>query len=115
MAMKIGQWAFILGIALAIIVGVFTLSETVAGTVTLVLVILGLIVGFLNITEKETTPFLIAAIALLATGSAVDSLKVIPPKVLGDFLASSVNNIAAFVTPAAILVAVKAIWALAKD
>ena len=79
------------------------------------LVILGLLVGFLNITEKETTPFLVAAIALLATGSATDSLKIIPPKALGIFLASAVNNIAAFVAPGAILVAVKAIWALAKD
>ena len=115
MGIKLGQWAFIVGILLAIIVSAFTLSEALTGWITLLLVVLGLIVGFLNITEKETTPFLIAGIALLATGSAADSLKVIPPKVLGDFLTSSVNNIAAFVTPAAILVAVKAIWALAKD
>ena len=111
--MKIGEWAFIIGIALAVLLGFVPAKYT--GMAILVLVVLGLLVGFLNITEKETTPFLVAAIALLATGSAADSLKVIPPDVLGSFLYSGVNNIAAFVAPAAILVAVKAIWALAKD
>lgn len=113
MANKMGQWAFIIGIISAVLVGLF--PKNWLGLVTLVLVVLGLIVGFLNVTEKEATPFLIASIALLAIGNATDSLKVIPPQVLGDFLAAAVNNIAAFVTPAAILVAVKAIWALAKD
>ena len=114
MASKIGEWAFIIGIIIAILVG-FVNDSNLMGILTLVLVVLGLLVGFLNITEKETTPFLVAAIALLATGGASDSLKLIPPAVLGNFLANAVNNIAAFVAPAAILVAVKAIWALAKD
>ena len=112
---KMGQWAVIIGIVIAVVVSLFKVSDTVGGWLVLLLVILGLIVGFLNVTEKETTPFLVAAIALLATGNASDSLKVIPPQALGNFLATAVNNIAAFVTPAAILVAVKAIWALAKD
>ena len=114
MASKIGEWAFIIGIIIAILVG-FVQDPNLMGILTLVLVVLGLLVGFLNITEKETTPFLVAGIALLATGNASDSLKLIPPDVLGSFLANAVNNIAAFVAPAAILVAVKAIWALAKD
>jgi len=42
------------------------------------LVILGLIVGFLNITERKPTPFLVAAVALLVTGTAEVSLAVIP-------------------------------------
>ena len=113
MASKIGEWAFIIGIVLAVLLGF--VPAAYLGMATLVLVILGLLVGFLNITEKETTPFLVAGIALLATGTASDSLKVIPPAALGGFLASAVNNIAAFVAPAAILVAVKAIYALAKD
>ena len=112
MAGKIGQWAFIAGIIIALVVAFVSKWE---GQLTLVLVVLGLIVGFLNVTEKETTPFLVAAIALLATGAARDSLTKIPPDVLGNFLASAVGNIASFVAPAAIVVAVKAIWALAKD
>ena len=113
MASKIGEWAFIIGIVLSIVLGI--VPGDYLGMATLGLVVLGLLVGFLNITEKETTPFLVAGIALLATGNAADSLKVIPPDALGSFLFSAVKNIAAFVAPAAILVAVKAIWALAKD
>ena len=113
MASKIGEWAFIIGIIIAILVG-FVNDSSLMGILTLVLVVLGLLVGFLNITEKETTPFLVAAIALLATGNAADSLNAIPYG-LGAFLSNAVKNIAAFVAPAAILVAVKAIYALAKD
>ena len=113
MGTKLGEWAFIIGIVIAIILGF--VPSTWLGNATLVLVVLGLIVGFLNVTEKETTPFLVAAIALLATGTARDSLTKIPPDVVGSFLSAAVGNIASFVAPGAIVVAVKAIWALAKD
>ena len=113
MGNKMGQWAFIIGVVVAVLVGLF--PQDWLGTITLVLVVLGLIVGFLNVSEKEATPFLVACIALLATQNAKDSLTIIPPQVLGTFLANAVGNIAAFVAPAAILVAVRAIWALAKD
>ena len=110
---KIGEWAFIIGAFLAILLG-FVPAQYM-GIATLVLVVLGLIVGLLNVTAKETTSFLVASIALIATGGAAASLKVIPPAMLGDFLASAVMNLGAFVAPAAIVVALKAIMALAKD
>lgn len=112
MASKLGQWAFIIGVVIALLLAFLTQWE---GPLTLLLVILGLIVGFLNVTEKETTPFLVAAIALLATGTAKDALTVIPPEALGSYLVGAVKNVNVFVAPAAILVALKAIWALARD
>ena len=117
MGSKIGQWAFIGGVLLAIIVGVFaTLSENTKGTISLVLVVLGLVVGFLNITEKETTPFLVAAAALMLTATSVNTLKEIKMGVnLGIYLAGIVSQIAVFVAPAAVIVALKAINSLAKD
>jgi len=110
---KIGEWAFMVGAILAILLG-FVPADYM-GTATLVLVVLGLIMGLLNVTEKETTPFLVAAIALIATGSAASNLSIIKPEMLGSFLASAVTNLAAFVAPGAIVVALKAIMALAKD
>ena len=61
---NLGHLAFIAGVIVAIIAGISTdiLQKEV---VTLVLVILGIIVGFMNITAKETIGFLIAAIALM--------------------------------------------------
>ena len=117
MGNKLGQWAFIIGVLLAIVVGVFSANlKDYAGTLSLVLVILGLVVGFLNVTEKETTPFLVAAAALMLTQTAGESLSKIDLGIeLGKYLAGIVSQIAVFVVPAAIVVALKAINSLAKE
>ena len=113
MASKLGEWAFVIGVVLAILFGF--IPETWEGQATLVLVVLGLIVGFLNITEKESTPFLVAAAALMITSSAGATLKLIPPQILGYFLQSAVEKIGVFVAPSAVVVALKSIQSLAKD
>jgi len=117
MGSKLGQWAFTGGVIIAIIVGIFASSlSSWEGNLTLLLVILGLIVGLLNITEKETTPFLIASAALMLTATSVDTLNKIDLGVsLGKYLAGIVSQIAVFVAPAAVVVALKAIQSLAKD
>ena len=112
---KFGQWSFIIGVVIALLIGLFSgsLSPVINGWFVLLLVILGLIVGFLNVTEKETTPFLVAAIALLATGTAGEALNIIPA--IGIYLTGIVRAISVFVTPAAVVVAIKAIKSLARD
>lgn len=113
---QIGGWAFILGVIIAIIAGIA--STQVAGYaqwILLVLVILGLVVGFLNIKDKEVTGFLIAAIALIAVGTATQLTvidKAIPT--LGTILNVIVTNIAVFVTPAALVVALKEVYNIAS-
>lgn len=113
MGSKLGEWAFIIGVVLAILFG-FIPSDW-EGMATLVLVVLGLVVGLLNVSEKESTPFLVAAAALMITGSAGETLKLIPPEALGSFLQNAVEKIGVFVVPAAIVVALKSIQSLAKD
>ena len=113
MAGKMGEWAFVIGVILAILFGF--IPSQYEGMATLVLVVLGLVVGFLNVSEKESTPFLVAAAALMITGSAGSTLSLIPPPVLGSFLQSAVGKIGVFVVPAAIVVALKSIQSLAKD
>ncbi len=114
MAQKMGQWAFIVGVVLAILFGFFKAGNW-AGVVTLVLVIAGLIVGFLNVTERETTPFLVAAIALMATSAA--NLMVINDLVpnVGTWLQNIVGNFAVLIAPAAVVVALKAVHSLARE
>ncbi len=110
---KMGEYAFLVGVAVAVIAVLIGSAIPGAEFVPLALVVLGLAVGFLNVSEKETTPFLIAAIALTAAGtSASGTLGLIPG--VGQTLAKIVNNIAVFVVPGAILVALKAVWALAS-
>lgn len=107
MARKLGSWAFIIGVILAILAGLVPTMQT--PTVTWVLVILGLVVGFMNITERETVEFLVASVALLIAGSA-GSLPA-----LGFVILAVLENIVAFVAPAALVVALKAIYSLAQE
>lgn len=99
----IGWWAFAVGLVLAVIFGY-------SGNVGLIwlLVLLGLIVGFLNISEKEAVNFLIASIALISAGSAANLTILWGP--LGGILSSVV----AFVAPAAVVVAIKVIYETAQ-
>lgn len=104
---KMGHWAFIVGILLAIIAGLIPQLQTT--TITWILVILGLVVGLLNITARETTEFLVAVIALMIVGSA----GAIPA--LGGIVLSILANIVALSAPAALVVALKAIYGLAAE
>lgn len=112
MAKKIGELAFLGGVAIAILAALLPL-EGYLGNVRLVLVVLGLIVGLLNVTASETSDFLIASVALLAASSAQGTLELLPW--VGKVLALIVGNIAVFVVPAAVLVALKAVKTLAQD
>ena len=118
MASKLGQWAFIIGVVLAMAIGLFSanMEASTRGTLSLILVLLGLVVGFLNVTEKETVPFLVAAAALMLTATSVATLQSIDLGVgLGNYLAGIVSQIGVFVAPGAVIVALKAIYSLARD
>ena len=105
---KIGHYSFLVGVALAIVAGILFMGAD--PTITTILVILGLIVGFLNVKAKETTEFLVVAVVLVVAGGA--NLGIIP--VIGSYLQSIVAYIVVFVAPAAIVVALKAVPALAR-
>lgn len=118
MASKLGQWAFIVGVVLAMAIGLFSanMEASTKGTLSLVLVVVGLVVGFLNVTEKETVPFLVASAALMLTATSIGTLQSIDLGVgLGNYLAGIVSQIGVFVAPGAVIVALKAIYSLARD
>ena len=110
---KAGHYAFLAGVLLALFLGLFPsiVGEYQAYTA-FVLVLLGLAVGFLNITAQEAIPFLIAAIAL-SVGSGIENLSLIP--YFGSFLSRVFTYISMFVAPAAIIVAIKTVYALAES
>jgi hypothetical protein len=99
----VGKWAFIIGLALAIIAGIIPSSIP---NLALILIVLGLIVGFLNITEKDTVKLLVAIIALMAVGGI--TLAEIP--VVQDYLVDILKNILIFASAAGLVVAIKAIY-----
>ena len=101
----IGRWAFIGGIILSLLAGFSQSSVWLT-----VLFVLGLIVGFLNIAERESVPFLVAVITLLLIGAVgLQAGKLAYPA-----LVSILNNFVAFVAAAGLVVAIKQIVATAK-
>lgn len=105
---KVGHYAFIVGILLAILAA---LMPSLQGDISVwVMVILGIIVGLLNITAKEVSVFLIATLSLIMASSA----SALSFAVIWTGLTEILGNIVIFVAPAAIIVALKAIYALAE-
>ena len=106
----IGKWAFIIGLVLAVIAGLVEGFYTIPYLV-LILVILGLIVGFLNIAEKNSTKLLVAIIALMGVGS----MTVLAIPAIDTYLESILSNFVAFVGAAGLVVAVKSIVETSKQ
>jgi hypothetical protein len=111
MLSKIGFWAFIIGFILAIIAGLITVNEAPNTAVVVVLIILGLIVGLLNITGKEISLFLVATIALIVTGHVFTSLTVLG---IGKYLDQILSYVATLMAPAAVVASIKALWAVGR-
>jgi hypothetical protein len=110
----IGFWAFILGLIIAVVVGILAalgMATAIMPAIIIVLIILGLIVGFLNITAKEILLFLVATIALIVVGSVFEPLKAFS---IGNILDAILALIATLMAPAAIVAAIKALWAVGK-
>ncbi len=101
----IGKYAFLGGVILAIVMAFVSIPSGA-----LILAVLGLVVGFLNISSSESQGFLIAAIALMMTATSVS---VIPE--VGMSITAITANMAAFVAPAALLVALKSLLESSKD
>lgn len=104
---KIGGWAFLIGVILAVILGLF---GSLTATLGWVLVVLGLIVGLINITEKESSPFMTAGAVLVIvsalSGNALGSL---------PYLSGILNALTALFVPATIVVAIKTVFSYAKS
>lgn len=116
MEKKVGHYSFIIGVIIAVILGLaLPLGPTTTTWLTSILVVMGLIVGFLNVTGKETKEFLIVALILVLVsyaGNAVSNLSEV--LYIGPYLGGIFKAIMAFVVPATIVVGLKDIWALGK-
>ncbi len=110
----IGFWAFIVGLIIAVVVGIMAalgMATAFMPAVIIILIILGLIIGFLNITAKEIVLFLVATIALIVVGGVFAPLKTFG---IGAMLDSILALIATLMAPAAIVAAIKALWSVGK-
>ncbi len=111
MLKKLGPYAFIAGAALSALAGALLPFN---GTISLVVMCLGVIVGLLNIADKEVMGFLLAAIALTVSAGALGTVFAQLP-LLATAAPAFFGYIVAFAGPAAGVVALKQIIMLAKD
>ena len=112
----VGRWSFIIGVILAIIVGLIggLLGELPPWLVS-ILILAGLVVGFLNVSGEDTKDFMIAGIVLIIAvyaGNAADTLTNM--KLIGIYISSIFSSIMAFVVPATIIVALRDVYELAR-
>ena len=105
-ANKLGRWAFLIGVILAVVLGIFgPLSSTWVG----LLVLIGLIVGLLNITESETNSFLMSGLALIIASVFGQSV-LQQVSVLNNIL----DALLAVFVPSTIIVSIRHVFTLAK-
>lgn len=119
---SIGAWAFLIGVILAVVIGVsasFVSIPVIAkynAQVYAVLVVLGLIVGSMNVTSKDSTTFMLASAILVivskfgmegVTGSLIGIE-------IGQIVTSIFGALLALFVPATIIVALKAVFSIAK-
>ncbi|MFQ6068504.1 MAG: hypothetical protein ACE5KD_03065 [Candidatus Bathyarchaeia archaeon] len=130
---EIAKWAYTIFLVIAIIaglaIGVMAFNARpdgfddpgvadANGWVILIMLVLGIILGLTSITTKEVTPFLIATIALMVAGAAgvwspLQKIEVL--EVLYYIAQAITNYIAAFAAPAAVIIAIKSVLAMAKE
>jgi hypothetical protein len=123
---KISGYIFLLGIVVAIIVGLaigaewidpFASGEETPAYFAVILGLLGFIAGILallgmgTITKEELPMFMMATIIIIALGA----LSFGNIKWFGSYLEGVVDALGLFIAPLAGLIAIKAIWDVGKD
>ena len=134
MMSKIGSWAFIIGIIIALIVGLYqaytiegkSYSTGFFGTdtgaiIAWVLAAIGAIIGILaalgkgTITKNETPGFLLAGIAIVVMGGVFVGWNNLITPWIGSLLSGISMALSIFVAPAVGILAIKAVWDMGKD
>ena len=118
---SVGAWAFLIGIILAVIAGIFTRGST-DPIILIAIVVAGIIVGYF-VAEKEVQTFLFASVAAvlasfagiqgLATNVALTGVTV-SGVAFGRIMASVLGALLFLFVPATIVVALKTVFSIAK-
>jgi len=119
---SLGAWAFLIGVILALLIGLSTTIIPIpaltaySAQIYAILSILGLIVGFVNVTGKESQTFLLAgAVLVIVSRFGMDS---VTGSLIGIGVGDTVSSIFAALlvlfVPATIVVALKTVFSIAK-
>jgi hypothetical protein len=119
---SIGAWAFFIGVILAVLIGlattIFSIPTVIAFSTQIyaLLVILGLIIGFVNISGRDSQTFLWAgAILVVVSKFGMDSVRGSLIGIgIGDAVAAVFGALLALFVPATIVMALKTIFSVSK-
>jgi len=120
---NVGAWSFLIGVILAIIVGIFTTLIPIPALTTYgaqiygLLVLLGLMVGgFIKVEGKDAQTFLFAGVILVVvSGFGMESVRGSLIGIgIGDAVSSIFGALLALFVPATIVVALKTVFSVAK-
>ena len=115
---KLGHYSFIGGVIIAVVLG---LASTALGSSTTALlaslvVVLGLIAGFLNVNGKGSKEFMLVGTVLIIAsfvGGASNTLGGV--QYIGPYLQGIFQYALAFVIPATVVVGLKEVWSLGQN
>jgi hypothetical protein len=113
----IGAYSFLIGVILAVILGFFNdVLESTGGMFYTALVIIGLIVGFMNVGDKNSMTFLLASLSLVIIGAVgTNPLLYVPGNIyIVAVLRNVLVSLMVLFVPATIIVALKTVFAMAK-
>ncbi|MBU0628178.1 MAG: hypothetical protein KKC75_03240 [Nanoarchaeota archaeon] len=111
---RVGNYSFIIGVIIAIVLGVVSLGTATPWLASL-LVVLGLVVGFLNVVGKETKEFLlVTAVLIIAASMGGAGATLGGVTMIGQYLQGILAQVLAFVVPATVVVALKDIWNISQ-
>jgi hypothetical protein len=113
----IGAWAFLLGVILAILVGVFA-GDKINPVILSILTILGLILGFF-VSNRDVHTFLIASVSLVIVSFAGIQGLVLSAAIsgvqIGEIISSVLGALLVLFVPATIVVALKSVFSIASN
>ena len=111
---KIGSWAFLIGLLLAVIFGVIGFESGLLGlqgqTIIYILVAIGIIIGFLNVAGKEVQPFMMSGTVLIIASALAGSMLTSIKYIGGIF-----GALLLIFAPATVIVAIKNVFQLARN
>ena len=103
---QFGKWAFIIGGLVAVVQAFYAVPYAAW-----IFAVAGVLIGLANVKDKDAAHFLIVVVAL-TVASVSNWLGIIPA--VGVALNSIVNNVVMLLSPAALVVALRAAYAMTK-
>ncbi len=114
----IGAYAFLIGVILAVLVGILQQSLNIAKTSSIpyaLLVVLGILVGFFNFSDRDSFTFLVASLSLvIVSGFGQTALIYVSTVPILSSLSAVLSALMVMFVPATIIVSLKTVFSISN-